>query len=407
MKIGIIGLGYVGLPLLIEFSKKYNVVGYDKNKLRVSDLKKNKDSNNELTKYQFTLLKKIQFTNKIQNLKQCNIYIVTVPTPVSKNNKPDLNPLKLACLDISKFLKSKDIVIFESTVFPGLTEDYCVEWLKKYNHLKYNIDFFCGYSPERINPGDKSKTLTNIVKITSGSNKSTANTVNKLYKSIIKAGTYKAPSIKIAEAAKVIENCQRDVNIAFVNELNNIFEKMNLNTNEILKAASSKWNFLNFKPGLVGGHCVSIDPYYLIHRSIKHNYFPEMLLTARKINENVTKNIATNVKKLTQNKKHINIVIFGFSFKQNCNDIRNTKIFDLYNLLKKKYSIVDIYDPLVDKNEVKKIYNIKMITNFNKGYYDLAIMAVKHDIFKKFTKFKITQSLKGQKIIYDYIKLFK
>ncbi len=406
MKIGIIGLGYVGLPLLIEFSKKYNVIGFDKNTNRIQDLKNKKDINNELNTNQFKYLSKIKITDKDILLKECNIFIVTVPTPVKKNNKPDLQPLKLACLMISKYLKKNDIVIFESTVFPGLTEDFCVNWLNNKNKLVFNKDFFCGYSPERINPGDKSKTLTKIKKITSGSNMETANIVDRLYNSIIKAGTYKAQSIKIAEAAKIIENCQRDINIAFVNELENIFDNLDLDTKAILKAANTKWNFLNFKPGLVGGHCVSVDPYYLIEKSIKHKFTPSLLVTARKINENVPYKIYKKINKLLKGKKKKKILILGFAFKENCNDIRNTKIFDLFKILDRNYKKVDIFDPLVDKKEVKKYYNININKKIHKSYYDLVIIAVKHKLFKKYEK-NIGKFLTGDKIIYDYINLFK
>jgi len=407
MKIGIIGLGYVGLPLLIEFSKKYDVIGYDNNKKRLSDLKHKKDINNELNNTQFSILNKIKKTNKISFLADCNIYIITVPTPVYKNNKPNLNPLKNACLKISNMIKKNDVVIFESTVFPGLTEEYCVNWINSKNNLIYNKEFFCGYSPERINPGDKTKTLTKIIKITSGSNSKTANKVDQLYKSIIKAGTYKAPSIKIAEAAKVIENCQRDINIAFVNELNNVFNKMNLDTNEILNAANSKWNFLNFKPGLVGGHCVGVDPYYLIDRSKKFNYKPEILISARKINESIPKKICQNINKILNRKFNSKIIIFGFSFKENCNDIRNTKIYNIYKILNQKYSLVDVHDPIVNFDDVYKTYNLKIKKKLNKNFYDLALIVVKHDEFTKYRKNKIKNCLKAPKLIYDYINLFK
>ena len=406
MKIGVIGLGYVGLPLLIEFSKKYKVIGYDKNNKRINDLKKNEEINNDLNKKQFNLIKRIDITKKITDLKDCNIYIVTVPTPVNKKNQPDLIALEEACISISTILKSKDIVIFESTVYPGLTEDLCVKWLKTNNNLIYNKDFFCGYSPERINPGDKTKTLTKIKKITAGSNFKTANIVDKLYKSIINAGTYKASSIKVAEAAKIIENCQRDVNIAFVNELQNIFDNMQLNTNEILEAAATKWNFLNFKPGLVGGHCVSVDPYYLIHKSNKNHYSPNLLITARKINESAPKKIFDKVKFLLKNDKNKKILILGFSFKENCNDIRNTKVFNIYQSLSKNFKKVEIYDPIVNIKEVKKLYNIKLNSKIKKNYYDLVIITVKHKIFKKFSKKEIKKFLKGDKIILDYINLY-
>ena len=407
MKIAILGLGYVGLPLLIEFSKKYNVLGYEKNKKRVYELKNNIDSNNELNAKQLNLIKKINITNNINHLSDINIFIVTVPTPVNKKNIPDLKPLKNVCLNISKFLKINDIVIFESTVYPGLTEDSCVKWLKTYNNLIYNKDFFCGYSPERINPGDKSKTLTKIKKITSGSNPRTSKLVNKLYKSIIKAGTHQVSSIKVAEAAKIIENCQRDVNIAFMNELENIFDNLGLDTKEILEAANTKWNFLNFKPGLVGGHCVSVDPYYLIYKSTIKKYNPKLLALARNINEKIPNKITSKVRNLLNDNKNKKILILGFSFKENCNDIRNTKVFNIYKLLNKTFKTIYIYDPLVNIKEVKELYNISMITKLKKNYYDLVLITVKHDIFKIFTKEKLNVYLKDKKIIYDYINLLK
>ena len=407
MKIAIIGLGYVGLPLLIEFSKKYNVLGYEKNKKRVYELKNNIDSNNELNAKQLNLIKKINITNNINHLSDINIFIVTVPTPVNKKNIPDLKPLKNVCLNISKFLKINDVVIFESTVYPGLTEDSCVKWLKTYNNLIYNKDFFCGYSPERINPGDKSKTLTKIKKITSGSNPRTSKLVNKLYKSIIKAGTHQVSSIKVAEAAKIIENCQRDVNIAFMNELENIFDNLELDTKEILEAANTKWNFLNFKPGLVGGHCVSVDPYYLIYKSTLKKYNPKLLALARNINEKIPNKITSKVRNLLNDNKNKKILILGFSFKENCNDIRNTKVFNIYKLLNKTFKTIYIYDPLVNIKEVKELYNISMITKLKKNYYDLVLITVKHDIFKIFTREKLNIYLKGKKIIYDYINLLK
>ena len=407
MKIAILGLGYVGLPLLIEFSKKYNVLGYEKNKKRVYELKNNIDSNNELNAKQLNLIKKINITNNINHLSDVNIFIVTVPTPVNKKNIPDLRPLKNVCLNISKFLKINDVVIFESTVYPGLTEDFCVKWLKTNNKLIYNKDFFCGYSPERINPGDKSKTLTKIKKITSGSNPKTSNLVNNLYKSIIKAGTHQVSSIKVAEAAKIIENCQRDVNIAFMNELENIFDNLGLDTKEILEAANTKWNFLNFKPGLVGGHCVSVDPYYLIYKSTISKYNPKLLALARNINEKIPNKITSKVRNLLNDNKNKKILILGFSFKENCNDIRNTKVFNIYKLLNKTFKTIYIYDPLVNIKEVKELYNISMITKLKKNYYDLVLITVKHDIFKIFTREKLNIYLKGKKIIYDYINLLK
>ncbi len=394
--IAIIGLGYVGLPLAVAFSQKYRVVGFDINIERVDELNSLFDSTNEIELIE--LQKSIKSSNDINNglyvtnnehdLDQSNIYIITVPTPVDKNNKPNLLPMMMATKLVSKFLKTGDIVIYESTVYPGVTEDEMVPILENHSQLKFNVDFFCGYSPERINPGDKNHTVTKIKKITSGSTLSTAQKVDALYSSIITAGTYLAPSIKIAEAAKVIENAQRDINIAFMNELSKIFRNLDIDTNEVLNAASTKWNFLTFKPGLVGGHCIGVDPYYLAQKAQETGYNPEIILSGRRINDSMGKFIATETIKLMINKK-INIVnskilILGFTFKENCPDFRNTKVIDIYNELMTYNLQVEIFDPLVNISDVNKEYRLNLLSTVNNiqfEVYSAIILAVSHDEF--------------------------
>ncbi len=338
--ISIIGLGYVGLPLAVEFAKFFDVIAFDYNSKRINELRNNLDENNEIKKNELKKLKKLYFTENEKDLKKSNIFIIAVPTPIKKNKKPNLIFLKQACITVSKYISKKDIVIFESTVYPGLTDDYCIPIIEKYSKFKINKDFFCGYSPERINPGDKKNKLSTIVKITSGSNYKTSIFVDNLYKKIIKAGTYRTSSIKIAEAAKVIENTQRDLNIAFINELSIIFNKLHLDTDEILKAASTKWNFIKFSPGLVGGHCIGVDPYYLTYKAKKVGYSPKIILSGRDMNDNMVKYVSKRfLNKLSEKKiKIINsqILILGFSFKENCSDTRNSKIKDLHKLLIRK-----------------------------------------------------------------------
>jgi UDP-N-acetyl-D-galactosamine dehydrogenase len=391
-KIGIIGLGYVGLPLAVEFSKKYNVIGFDINAKRIDDLKLKIDTTNEL--YDLEQLTKINLTTDISDLKKCNVYIVTVPTPIDKFNRPDLKPLINATKTIARCLKKNDVVIYESTVYPGCTEEECVPILQKISKLSYNSDFYCGYSPERINPGDKINTLTKIKKVTSGSTKEIALFINQLYSSIISAGTHLAPSIKVAEASKAIENAQRDLNISFMNELAIIFDKIGIDTTDVIEAASTKWNFLKFSPGLVGGHCIGVDPYYLAYKSEVLGFSPNVILSGRKINNYIPFFIADKVLKLISNKNQVinksKILILGFSFKENCPDFRNTKVVDIYRELKSFGTKVDIYDPIVDKNEVKKAYNLSLIDNIYDNKYQAIILAVKHDQFRviDFSKFK-------------------
>ena len=404
IKIGIIGLGYVGLPLAIEFGKKFKVIGYDQNKSRIKNLKNFIDLNYDIKKEAFEKSKKLLFSDKIDDIAKCNTYIVTVPTPILKNKKPDLSYLKKACINLSVFLKDKDIVIFESTVYPGLTEEFCAPLLQKHSNLIFNKDFFCGYSPERINPNDKKHTLENIVKITSGSNKLTANFVDQLYKKIIKAGTFKVSSIKIAEAAKVIENSQRDLNIAFMNELSIIFNKLGINTNEVLKAASTKWNFLNFSPGLVGGHCIGVDPYYLTYKSQKEGYNPKIISAGRLINDKFTdfviKKALISAKKKFKNTK-IKFLILGLTFKENCVDYRNSKSIELIKKLRKKNYVTHCFDPLVNRDEFYKKHRFKVLKKIQSNFYHCCIISVAHNEFKKMGNKKIRKFLVEDGIIFD------
>ncbi len=391
-KICIIGLGYVGLPLAHAFSEKYKVVGLDIYQTRIDELNAAYDRTLELNESQLreALDNNIKFTSSIEDIKDCNIYIVTVPTPIDKNKRPDLTPLLKASETIGKVLKKDDIVIYESTVYPGATEDDCVPILEKFSNLKFNKDFYCGYSPERINPGDKEHTVTKILKVTAGSTPEIGKVVNDLYSSIITAGTHLAPSIKVAEAAKVIENTQRDINIAFVNELAMLFNKMGIDTQAVLEAAGTKWNFLNFKPGLVGGHCIGVDPYYLTHKAQSFGYNPEMILAGRRINDNMGIYVANQVVKLMIKKGHTvknsKVLILGITFKENCPDIRNSRVIDVINELKEFGCNIDVYDPWADKKEVKYEYNIDLLASLKEDFatkYAGIILAVSHHEFKK------------------------
>jgi UDP-N-acetyl-D-galactosamine dehydrogenase len=384
-KIAIIGLGYVGLPLAVEFGKTRPVLGFDIHQTRIDELVEGFDRTLETSNEELKLATQLEFTSSVDRLKEAQIFIVTVPTPIDKNNKPDLSPLIGASAMLGKVLKKGDIVIYESTVYPGCTEEDCVPNLEKYSSLQYNTDFFCGYSPERIVPGDKERTLTKIRKITSGSNPEIAEEVDQLYKSIIVAGTYKAPSIKVAEAAKVIENCQRDLNISFVNELALIFDRMNLDTTEVLEAAGTKFNFLPFKPGLVGGHCISVDPYYLTSKAESLGYYPEVIHSGRRINDNMGEFIAKKVVKLmiqkNQQIKGAKVLVLGITFKENCPDLRNSKVIDVINELKEFGIQVDCFDPQAEKNEVFHEYKLNLIDEPSKAGYQAIILAVSHKEF--------------------------
>ncbi len=410
-KIGVIGLGYVGLPLAIASSKKYLVVGYDTNLSRIKLLKKKIDFNNEFSKKDLSKIKNINFTNKVNELENCKIKIITVPTPIKKNKKPDLSLIKEATRNIAKYTKKGDIIVYESTVYPGVTDDICIPIIEKISKLKINKEFYCGYSPERINPGDKNHKITNIVKITSGSNKYSLNIIDKFYKSIINAKTFKANSIKEAEAAKVIENAQRDINIAFINEVTQIFSKLNLNTYNILKAASTKWNFLNFKPGLVGGHCIGVDPYYLSYLAKTIKITPQIILSGRNINDNMSIFIANkiiNEIKKYKNLKKSKVLIMGLSFKEDCSDFRNTKVLDLFLYMKKKVKLVDIFDPVVDAKKVKKELNINVLNKLNySSQYDAICILVKHKFFIKIGYKKIFKLGNKNCVYFDLKNIFK
>ena len=383
LKIAVVGLGYVGLPLAIEFGKKYTVVGFDINEQRISELNNGFDRTKEANEEEIISANKLSFSCNPISLNDCNIFIITVPTPIDKYHSPDIRILLSATEMIGKRLKPNDIVIYESTVYPGCTEEDCVPVLEKVSGLVFNKDFSCGYSPERINPGDKINTLVNIKKVTSGSNPDAAIFVDELYASIIKAGTFKASCIKVAEASKAIENSQRDLNISFVNELALIFDRLNIDTTEVLEAASTKWNFLKYRPGLVGGHCIGVDPYYLAFKAEAAGYHPQVILSGRRVNDNMGYFIANKVIKLMINKgakvKFGKALILGFTFKENCSDIRNTKVIDIFNELKKFGLTVDVYDPIVNSEEIQKEYKINTIQTT--GKYDCVILAVEHSNF--------------------------
>ena len=399
--IAVIGLGYVGLPLAVEFGKKFNTIGFDINEERIKELKNGYDRTLEVDEANLKSAHQLSFASDINDLKASNFFIVTVPTPIDKNRRPDLTPLKKASETVGKALKKGDIVVYESTVYPGCTEEDCVPILEKFSGLKYNVDFFCGYSPERINPGDKVHTVTKIRKITSGSTSEIAEIVDQTYLSIIEAGTYKAPSIKVAEAAKVIENCQRDINIAFVNELALIFERMNIDTVQVLEAAGTKWNFLPFRPGLVGGHCIGVDPYYLTYKAEELGYHPEVILSGRRINDNMGAWVANKVVKLLIHKGHTvnksKVLVLGITFKENCPDIRNSKVIDIIQELKEFGTQVDIYDPWADNEEVKHEYGVELVKSLDQSY-DAVVLAVAHDEFEKLDLSKISH---GTSVLFD------
>jgi UDP-N-acetyl-D-galactosamine dehydrogenase len=390
-KIAIIGLGYVGLPLAIEFGKLFNVLGFDIDKSRIKDLKNGIDRTQEadINKMKFAMSLSgengLLFSSEVEDLIKCNIFIITVPTPITKFKSPDLTPLIKASEMIGSVLKKGDVVIYESTVYPGCTEEDCVPVLEKISNLKFNVDFYCGYSPERINPGDKVNTLTKIKKVTSGSTLEVANLVDNLYGSIITAGTHKAPSIKVAEASKAIENAQRDINISFVNELALIFDRLGIDTQDVLDAAGTKWNFLKYRPGLVGGHCIGVDPYYLAHKAESVGYHPQVILSGRRVNDNMGMYVANKVVKLMIEKGHLikgsTALVLGITFKENCPDVRNTKVVDIYNELVQFGIDVDVYDPWADAAEVKQEYGIDILKHLGNKMYNSIIIAVAHNEF--------------------------
>lgn len=412
-KISIIGLGYVGLPLAVEFGKKYHTVGFDINQSRIGELSSGHDATLEVTdEYLKSVIdgvdcepdSSIKFSFDTQDLNDSNIYIVTVPTPVDSNNRPDLTPLYKASETVAKAMKKGDIVIYESTVYPGVTEEECVPVLERVSGMKFNEDFYCGYSPERINPGDKEHTVTKILKVTAGSTPEIGKVVDDLYKSVITAGTHLAPTLKVAEAAKVIENSQRDINIAFVNELSKIFNRLDIDTNDVLEAAGTKWNFLKFKPGLVGGHCIGVDPYYLAQKAQTTGYHPEIILAGRRLNDGMGAHVANEVVKLMLKKdmkvKDSNVLILGFTFKENCPDVRNTKVVDIISELRDYHTNVTIYDPWAEPAEVKHEYGydtIKTLDEVNQKF-DAVILAVSHDEFASLDFNSVTNDTS---VIYD------
>ena len=407
-KICVIGLGYVGLPLAHAFSEKYEVVGFDINKARIDELNSGFDRTQELTENQVkeSLNNGMKFTLNVDDIKDCNIYIVTVPTPIDESNEPDLTPIIKSTETVGKVLKKDDIVIYESTVYPGVTEEVCVPILEKHSGLKFNETFFCGYSPERINPGDKEHTVTKILKITSGSTPEVAKKVDDLYKSIITAGTHLAPTIKVAEAAKVIENTQRDVNIALINELAMIFDLMNINTYDVIEAAATKWNFIKLFPGLVGGHCIGVDPYYLTHKAQSLGYMPNLILGARQINNGMSKLIADKaIKKMVKFDKKLknsNVLVLGVTFKENCPDMRNSKVLDIIKKLEEYECNVEVYDYWVDKSDIEsKHLNFINELPLNSKKYDSIIVAVGHDKFKEITTEQYNSLSNGEPIIID------
>lgn len=406
-KIAIIGLGYVGLPLAVEFGKRYKTVGFDIDHNRIKELSEFYDRTLEVDEAGLKSAAMLTYSSNSNDLKECNVFIITVPTPVDKYNKPDLTPLRKASETVGKVLSKGDIVVYESTVYPGATEEECVPVLEQISGMKYNVDFFCGYSPERINPGDKEHTVSKILKVTSGSTPEIATIVNDLYGSIITAGTFKAASIKVAEAAKVIENSQRDINIAFVNELSKIFHLLGIDTNEVLEAAGTKWNFLKFKPGLVGGHCIGVDPYYLAQKAQEVGYHPEIILAGRRLNDSIGSYIADESVKLIVKKninvKEANVLVLGITFKENCPDVRNTKIVDVVKALEDYGIIVSIYDPLANATEVLHEYNLNIKNDTPSETFDAIVLGVAHT---EFFNLNLNAIKKEKSVVYDVKGIF-
>lgn len=410
-KIGVIGLGYVGLPLAVEFGKQFKTVGYDIKESRVAELKKGNDSTLEVSRAELRAAKHLSYSTNIKDLRTCNVFIVTVPTPIDGYKRPDLKSIEGASELIGRVLKKGDVVVYESTVYPGCTEEVAVPILERASGLKYNQDFFAGYSPERINPGDKQHRLTTIKKVTSGSTPAVADFVDALYASIITAGTHKTSSICVAEAAKVIENTQRDVNIALINELALIFNRLGIDTEEVLQAAGTKWNFLPFRPGLVGGHCIGVDPYYLTHKAQEIGYHPEMILAGRRINDNMAIYVADRVAQLMIRKrihvKNARILMMGLAFKENCPDLRNSKVADVVRELKNFGAKVDVYDPWVDPQEALQEYGIRPVRKPAKGRYDAIVIGVAHTQFKEMGVKTIRAFAKKPHVLYDIKYVFK
>ncbi len=411
IKIAVIGLGYVGLPLALAFSKLFPVIGYDTNKMRISELESGNDRTNEANIDELQSNQNLRFSHQISDLEQANIYIVTVPTPVDDHKNPDLSPLLTASEMIGGVLNKGDIVIYESTVYPGATEKSCVPMLEKRSNLKFNHDFFVGYSPERINPGDKQHRLSDICKVTSGSTPEIADFIDQLYAKIITAGTHKAPTIKTAEAAKVIENTQRDLNIALINELAIIFNKMGIDTEDVLKAAGTKWNFLNFRPGLVGGHCIGVDPYYLTHKAEEIGYHPEIILAGRRLNDRMGSYVASQLVKAMLKKNiavnQANVLVMGLTFKENCPDLRNSRVIDVIRELQDYGCNVEVYDPVIDPAEAKEIYDITPINSPKPNEYEAVFIAVAHDEFIQLGIEAIRAFGKSNHVVYDLKHIFQ
>ena len=409
-RIGVVGLGYVGLPLAVEFGKHFETLGFDVNPKRIAQLRAGRDLTLEVTGAELKSARQLRFTTELEDLKRCRVFIVTVPTPIDGYKRPDLVPLERASESIGKVLRKGAVVIYESTVYPGCTEEVCVPILERESHLSFNRDFYVGYSPERINPGDKEHRLTTIRKVTSGSTPEVADFVDKLYGSIVKAGTHRASSIRVAEAAKVIENTQRDINIALINELALIFNRLGIDTEEVLNAAGSKWNFLPFRPGLVGGHCIGVDPYYLTHKAQEIGYHPEMILAGRRLNDNMALYVASQVvEHMAAKRIHIKgarVLILGITFKENCPDVRNSKVVDVVRELERQGARVDIYDPWADARECRHEYGLKLLQTLKSKHYDAAVLAVPHREFRELKVRGVRRLLKKSHVIYDVKHLF-
>ena len=411
LRVGIVGLGYVGLPLAVEFGKHFNTIGFDIKAERIAELRAGRDSTLECSSAELAEAKRLTYTGDLKALGRCTVFIITVPTPIDEYKRPDLTPLVKSSESVGKVLKKGDIVVYESTVYPGCTEEVCVPILERISGLKFNKDFFCGYSPERINPGDKQHRLTTILKITSGSTPATAKFVDELYGRIIEAGTHRASSIRVAEAAKVIENTQRDVNIALINELALIFNRLGIDTEEVLVAAGTKWNFLPFRPGLVGGHCIGVDPYYLTHKAQEVGYHPEMILAGRRLNDNMALYVAGEVVKLMNSKKiHVKgsrVLVLGMTFKENCPDIRNSKVADVVRELGKFGAEVEVYDPWASPAETHHEYGIKLASSLRPARYDAVVAAVGHEEFRKLGIRGVRRLCRKKHVVYDIKHVFK
>jgi UDP-N-acetyl-D-galactosamine dehydrogenase len=409
-RVGVVGLGYVGLPLAVEFGKRFDTVGFDIKKSRIDELKAGKDSTLECSKAELKSASKLRFSSSLKDLGKCQVFIVTVPTPVDRYNRPDLTPLERSSESVGQVLKKGDIVVYESTVYPGCTEEVCIPILERVSGLKFNRDFFAGYSPERINPGDKQHRLPSIKKVTSGSTPEVAEFVDNLYRSVVHAGTHKASSIRVAEAAKVIENTQRDVNIALINELALLFNRLGIDTEEVLLAAGSKWNFLPFRPGLVGGHCIGVDPYYLTHKAQEVGFHPEMILAGRRLNDSMANYVAGQVVKLMAGRqilaKGSRILVLGLTFKENCPDLRNSKVADVVRELKNYGATVDVFDPWIDADEAEHEYGIRPIRRVRDGLYDAAVVAVGHQEFRDMGVASVRKACKKNHVVYDIKYVF-